>query len=76
MKIFFGYIATTPFINVNIYQKMYNRFLSDNLESMISVSKIQEYVLYKNKKLNFDNDFLPKVNIEPIYIIINGCFIF
>lgn len=68
--------CTSPFINAKIYTRMYSRFVEENLESMVSVNKLQEYVFFKNKKLNFDHKLLSRDNIEPIYVVTNGCFIF
>lgn len=68
--------CTSPFVNANVYIKMYDHFINKNLESIVSVNKLQEYIFFKNKKLNLDHEILSRDNIEPIYVVTNGCFIF
>lgn len=67
--------TTSPFLGANIYKKMYEKYKSENLSSLVSVEQKKEYVFFDNKKLNFGNHFVSRANIEPIYIITNGCYI-
>jgi len=66
---------TSPFINSDIYLKMYHFYKEKNLDSLVSVEKKREYVFFKNRKLNFEDTFISRRDIEPIFIMTNGCYI-
>ncbi len=66
---------TSPFMGSDIYKNMYNEYTNNIARSVVSVNKKNEYVFYKNKKLNFNNEFISRTNIEPVYIMTNGCYI-
>jgi|GEM_PF-1267501 len=70
--------VTSPFVSPADFKNMLNKFLKldTKYDSLISVSKIQEFIIFKNKALNFEmTKVSERVNIEPIYRITNGCFI-
>ncbi|WP_324172638.1 cytidylyltransferase domain-containing protein [Sulfurimonas sp.] len=67
--------TTSPFMCSQIYSKMYDNYQDENLNSLVSVEIKKEYVFYKNKKLNFKDNFISRKSIDPIYIVTNGCFI-
>lgn len=67
--------VTSPFMGSADYQKMYDLFLERKQASVVSVEEKREYVFYENKKLNFTNSFISRNEIEPIYIMTNGCYI-
>lgn len=66
---------TSPFIDKNTYLDMYNRIIKSNKSSMVSVQKKNEYVFFNDEKLNFSETFLSREDINPIYIMTNGCYI-
>jgi CMP-N-acetylneuraminic acid synthetase len=65
--------VTSPFMGFNIYSKMYQKFQKEGLSSLIPVERKEEYVFYKNQKLNFHDDFVSRKDVEPIYIMTNSC---
>ncbi len=70
--------ATSPFVSSGDFRNMLNKFLKldSRYDSLICVSKIQEFIIFKNKALNFQmTKVTDRVNIEPIYRITNGCFV-
>lgn len=67
--------STSPFMSSKIYSDMYKMYKDKKLDSLVAVEKIKEYVFFKNQKLNFSNEFISRDNIEPIYIMTNGCYI-
>lgn len=68
--------CTTPFISADLYQNMYQQFLDSQAQTLISTRKIQEFVFYRDTKLNFIDNLSTRSELEPIYIVSNGCFIF
>lgn len=68
--------CTSPFMSALNYKKMYHFFKETQLDSLYSARKIQEFVIFKDQALNFKNISSSRLNLEPIYIITNGCFIF
>ena len=42
---------------------------------MISVREKKDFVLFKSQRLNFSEQLSSRENIEPIYIVTNGCYI-
>jgi len=67
--------TTSPFIGSSIYKNMYKKLKNSNSSSIVSVEMKKEYLFYKNKKLNFSTEFISREDIEPIYIMTNGCYI-
>lgn len=70
-------LATSPFIGPKHYNDMIRKYFSLNgtkYDSMITVLKMQEYIMYKSKPLNFNITVSQlRKTIEPIYKITNGC---
>jgi CMP-N-acetylneuraminic acid synthetase len=70
--------VTSPFISAGDYQRMLETFfnLPENLDSLITVYKEQEYIFYQGIPLNFDIDeYKGRKEIEPVYRNTNGCYI-
>lgn len=67
--------TTFPFMNASIYKNMYSKYQTENLISLVPVERKKEYVFFDNKKLNFNDAFMSRSDIKPIYIMINGCYI-
>ena len=67
--------CTAPFLDGKTIVKMRDKFLNENLESLVTVEKKKEYIFYNNKQLNFENIFKSRVEIEPVYIMTNSCYI-
>jgi len=66
---------TSPFMDKKLYENMYNYYKEYKLDSLVSVEKRQEYIFLDGKKLNFTDTFISRQDIEPIYIMTNGCYI-
>ena len=70
--------ATSPFVSSNDFKNMLERFrrLPKKYDSLISVFRLQEMMIYENKPLNFDMvKECWRSAIEPVYRITNGCSI-
>ena len=70
--------VTAPFISSGDYRCMLETFfgLPEKYDSLISVYKEQEYILYKETPLNFNIDqYKIRKEIEPVYRVTNGCYI-
>jgi len=67
--------VTSPFINATIYKNMYDQYQKENLPSLISAKKIQEYIFFNDKKLNFSDAFISRKDIKPAFVVTNGCYI-
>jgi CMP-N-acetylneuraminic acid synthetase len=71
--------ATSPFIGPRHYNEIINRNLNldrNKYDSVITVLKMQEYIMYKNSPLNFNIAISElRRDIEPVYKITNGCSI-
>lgn len=67
--------TTSPFMNANNYKAMYAKYQTEDLISLVSVEKKKEYIFFNKYKLNFSDDFISRKDIEPIYIMTNGCYI-
>ncbi|ORI09858.1 hypothetical protein A3835_09080 [Campylobacter concisus] len=66
----------TPFMDYNVYDRMLNIFMKKKPNILVSVEKKTEYIFFRQKRLNFDDKFISRKYLDPIYITINGCFIF
>lgn len=67
---------TSPFLSSKDYQSMINKFISyENISSIVSVYSKYDYAYYDNKRLNFDKTFTPRIELIPIQIVTNGCYV-
>lgn len=69
---------TSPFVSSVDFKNMLDKFLKLNgkYDSLISVFRFQEFMIFKNKALNFTmTKVTERKTIEPVYRITNGCFI-
>ncbi len=70
--------VTSPFVSSVDFKNMLDKFLKlDNrYDSLISVFKLQEFIIFDNKALNFVmTKVTERKTITPVYKITNGCFI-
>jgi CMP-N-acetylneuraminic acid synthetase len=67
--------STSPFMGGVVVRQMYKNFLELNLGYLTSVQKKYEYIVFKNKRLNFTEEDKSRKEIDPIYILTNGCTI-
>lgn len=69
--------VTSPFIGPRHYTNIIKKFFSldaNKYDSIITVFKMEEYIIYKNAPLNFDiNISESRETLEPVYKITNGC---
>lgn len=69
-------IPTAPFISGKLYKKMIDRFVSlKSFDSLVSVKKMNEYLFFQNNKMNFSDSFISRREIEPAYMVTNGCYV-
>ncbi|WP_457594110.1 cytidylyltransferase domain-containing protein [Hydrogenimonas sp.] len=70
-------IPTAPFVSPKLYREMVEtyRSLPEDYDSLIPVRKMQEYFYFKGEKLNFGDTFVSRRNVEPLYMVTNGCYI-
>lgn len=68
---------TSPFINNQSISKGIESVLSGEYDSAFAVKKLESFVWFKNKALNFNpNKVLRTDEIEPVYIETKGFYIF
>jgi CMP-N-acetylneuraminic acid synthetase len=68
--------SISPFIGYKDYISMIQKYESDvNIHSMVSVHSKYDYAYYQNIRLNFSNKFTPRINLTPVRIVTNGCYI-
>jgi CMP-N-acetylneuraminic acid synthetase len=68
--------ATAPFLGHQDYKKMYEAFLENKCDLLLTVSEKQDYAFFNNQKINFKKEFIDRSSIDPIYICTNGAYIF
>jgi CMP-N-acetylneuraminic acid synthetase len=66
---------TSPFMGGAVIRQMYKFFLESNLGYLTSAKKKYEYIVFKNKRLNFTEEDKSRKGIDPIYMLTNGCTI-
>lgn len=67
---------TSPFLGYNDYKKMIEQYMNlSKHDSLISVREKKDFAIFKNKRLNFAEQLSSREDIEPIYILTNGCYI-
>jgi len=68
--------ATSPFIGYQDYISMIDKFYSsNNIDSLLAVSSKNDYIYYKDKRLNFGTQFTDRNELSAIRIVTNGCYI-
>ena len=68
--------VTSPFLHKSEYLKMYEEFISNDCDLLISTRERKVYAFYNNKKVNFMDKFIRRNEITPINICTNGAYIF
>ncbi|HEB8062319.1 TPA: hypothetical protein RZJ77_001575 [Campylobacter coli] len=68
--------CSAPFIDSKIYRQMYTYFIQHGISFLTGGKTLQEYVVYNNKKLNFETNFSDRSQIDRISLITHGCYIF
>ena len=68
--------STAPFLGHHEYKKMYEVFLENKYDLVLTVSEKQDYAFFKNNKINFKNEFIDRSSIDPISICTNGAYVF
>jgi CMP-N-acetylneuraminic acid synthetase len=67
---------TAPFISKEDYKTMIEKFDSlHDYDSLLSVSEKKDYAYFKNSRLNFEKQLSSRSDLEPLYIVTNGCYI-
>jgi CMP-N-acetylneuraminic acid synthetase len=67
---------TAPFVGKDEYSNMLLKYYNEpKYDSVVSVYEKQDFVFFGGRKLNFSNEMVPRVQLEPIYILSNGCYV-
>lgn len=66
--------STSPFMGEELSFCL-KKYRESQKMSLISVEKRKEYIFYKNEMLNFSKEFVSRQDIEPIYVMTNGCYV-
>lgn len=69
--------ATSPFIKFESIENSLAHILSGENDSAFSVKRIQTFVWYKNKPVNYDLEDVPRTqDIEPVWMETSAFFMF
>ena len=68
--------VTHPFLGHHEYKKMYDAFLENKCDLLLTVSEKKDYAFFNNQKINFKNEFIDRSSIDPIYICTDGAYMF
>ena len=69
--------TTSPFMKVETVENALSKILDEDYDSAFSAEKIQTFVWYKGKTLNYDLKEIPRTQtIEPIYVETSAFFMF
>jgi len=69
--------ATAPFITVNTIRRCINAVKSGEYDSAFCASKIQDFIWYERKPLNFNVENIPRSqDLSPIYKETSGIYVF
>ena len=69
--------TTSPFMKVETIENALNKVLDDDYDSAFSAERVQTFVWYKGKTLNYDLKEIPRTQtIEPIFVETSAFFIF
>ncbi len=69
--------TTSPFLKVETVEKALSKILDEDYDSAFSAEKIQTFVWYKGKTLNYDLKDIPRTQtIDPVYVETSAFFMF
>ena len=69
--------ATSPFINESTYNKCINAVQSGEYSSAFASKRLQNFIWYKNKPLNFTLDKAPRTqDMEPVFCELSSPYVF
>jgi CMP-N-acetylneuraminic acid synthetase len=69
--------TTSPFMKVETVENALSKILDEDYDSAFSAEKIQTFVWYKGKTLNYDLKEIPRTQtIDPVYVETSAFFMF
>lgn len=69
--------TTSPFLTQKTISTIVNMVISDQYDSGFTAKKIQTFIWYKGKPLNYSYDDIPRTqDIEPIFYETSGVYMF
>lgn len=69
--------TTSPFMKVETVENALSKILDEDYDSAFSAEKVQTFVWYKGKTLNYDLKEIPRTQtIDPIFIETSAFFMF
>ena len=69
--------TTSPFIKVDSINQALRKVIDEDYDSALSVQKMQTFVWYQGKPLNYRLDIIPRTqDLEPVFVESSGFFIY
>ena len=69
--------TTSPFMKVETFENALSKIINDDYDSAFSAEKIQTFVWFNGKTLNYDLKEIPRTQtIEPVYVETSAFFMF
>lgn len=69
--------TTSPFMKVETFENALNKIINNDYDSAFSAEKIQTFIWFKGKTLNYDLKEIPRTQtIEPVYVETSAFFMF
>lgn len=69
--------TTSPFMKIETFENALGKIKNEDYDSAFSAEKIQTFVWYKGKTLNYDLKEIPRTQtIEPIFVETSAFFMF
>lgn len=69
--------TTSPFLKRETFENALSKIVNEGYDSAFSAEKVQTFVWYKGKTLNYDLKEIPRTQtIEPIYVETSSFFMF
>lgn len=69
--------TTSPFMKIETVENALGKILDEDYDSAFSAEKVQTFVWYQGKTLNYDLKEIPRTQtIEPIYVETSAFFMF
>lgn len=69
--------TTSPFMKIDTFEKALSKVVNEDYDSAFSAEKIQTFVWYNGKPLNYDLKEIPRTQtIEPVFVETSAFFMF
>lgn len=69
--------TTSPFLKIETFENALNKIKNEDYDSAFSAEKMQTFIWYNGKPLNYDLKEIPRTQtIEPVYVETSAFFMF